>query len=78
MLWFLYWIGIFILTLALCFLIKISNIEEDELPLPKEAILRALTFLTVIGSIFLLVSQSFIRCKEIYEEQNKTFFFKQN
>lgn len=78
MLWFLYWIGIFILTLALCFLIKISNIEEDELPLPKEAILRVLTFLTVIGSIFLLVSQSFIRCKEIYEEQNKTFFFKQN
>lgn len=78
MLWFLYWIGIFILTLALCFLIKISNIEEDELPLPKEVIIRALTILTVIGSIFLLVSQSFIRCKEIYEEQNKTFFFKQN
>ena len=78
MLWFLYWIGIFILTLALCFLIKISNIEEDELPLPKEAILRALTLLTIIGSIFLLVSQTFMRCKEIYEEQNKPVFFRQN
>ena len=78
MLWLLYWIGIFILTLALCFLIKISNVDEDELPLPKEAIIRALTFLTTIGSIFLLVSQTFIRCKEIYEEQNKPVFFKQN
>ena len=78
MLWLLYWIGIFILTLALCFLIKISNVDEDELPLPKEAIIRALTFLTMIGSIFLLVSQASMRCKEIYEEQNKPVFFKQN
>lgn len=78
MLWLLYWIGIFILTLALCFLIKISNVDEDELPLPKEAIIRALTFLTIIGSIFLIVSQTFMRCKEIYEEQNKPVFFRQN
>ena len=78
MLWLLYWIGIFILTLSLCFLIKISNIDEDELPLPKEAIIRALTFLTMIGSMFLLVSQACMRCKEIYEEQNKPVFFKQN
>lgn len=78
MLWLLYWIGIFILTLALCFLIKISNVDEDELPLPKEAIIRALIFLTMIGSMFLLVSQTFMRCKEIYEEQNKPVFFKQN
>lgn len=78
MIYFLYWVGVFILTLALCFLIKISNVDEDELPFPKEAIIRALTFLTIIGSIFLLVSQASMRCKEIYEEQNKPVFFRQN
>lgn len=71
MIYFLYWIGIFILAFALCALIKSQRYEEDELPISKEQLFQILKVLLIIGSIFLASSLPFINYKK-QEELNRT------
>lgn len=55
----------------------ISKKDEEELPLPKDAILQAIMMLTIIGSIFLTVSRTFMNVQSNLDnnqaELNRTF-----
>ena len=63
--------------LALCYLMLISKKDEEELPLPKDAILQAIMMLTIIGTIFLTVSRTFMNVQNNLDnnqaELNRTF-----
>lgn len=71
MIYFLYWIGIFILAFALCALFKINQYEEDELPFSKDQLYYVIRILIVIGTIFLTSSLPFINYKKS-QELNRT------
>ena len=71
------WASVYLSVILVNSEVSLADSLEDLAEL-FSASSRALTFLTIIGSIFLLVSQTFMRCKEIYEEQNKPVFFRQN
>ena len=70
MIYILYWIGIFILSFALCLLIKLQQNEED-LPLSKEQIFQLLKILLIISIIFITLSITFINWKNNQEEKIK-------
>lgn len=71
MIYFLYWIGIFILAFALCTLFKINQYEEDELPFSKDQLFHVIRILIVVGTIFLASSLPFINYKKL-QELNRT------
>lgn len=77
MTYFLYIVGLLFWGLAACYLIVISKRNEDELPFPKEVILRAVMILIMIGAILLTVSKTFMNIQnelnKIYLETNRTF-----
>lgn len=77
MTYFLYIVGLLFWGLAACYLIVISKRDEDELPFPKEVILRAVMILTTIGVIFLMVSKTFMNIQneldKTYLKANRTF-----
>ena len=77
MTYFLYIIGLLFWGLAACYLIVISKRDEDELPFPKEAILRVVMILITIGVILLTVSKTFMNIQneldKTYLEVNRTF-----
>lgn len=77
MTYFLYILGLLFWGLAACYLIIISKKDEDELPFPKEVILRVVMILTMIGTIFLTVSKTFMNIQneldKTYLETNKIF-----
>lgn len=77
MIYIIYNLGIFIWGLALVYLIIINRSDEEELPFPKEAILKIISILLVIGTIFFTVSKAFINMKAETNknriELNRTF-----
>lgn len=77
MIYIIYNLGIFIWGLALVYLIIINRSDEEELPFPKEAILKIISILLVIGAIFFTVSKAFINMKAETNknriELNRTF-----
>lgn len=73
MIYLLYWIGILILGFAIMTLAKVSNAEDEDLPIDKDNLIRVVLFLTIIGYTFIAVSKPFINY--INEElKNKPIF----
>ena len=71
MIYFLYWLGILILSFGALSFIKISKTEEDELPAPKEQLNLVVTIITIIGSLLIAVSLPFINYKNKIENKIK-------
>lgn len=63
MIYLLYWIGIFILSFALCTLIKVYRYDDEELPVSKDQLFHILKILLILGTIFLFSSLPFINYK---------------
>lgn len=69
MLYFLYWLGILVLLFGTISFIKVSKIEDDELPAPKEQLNAVIIIITVIGSLLITVSLPFINYKNKVENK---------
>ena len=69
MLYFLYWLGILVLLFGVISFIKVSKMEDDELPAPKEQLNTVIIIITVIGSLLITVSLPFINYENKVENK---------
>lgn len=69
----LYILGVIVWSLSLCYLILVTKTDEENLPLPKDAIMQIIVTLIMVGAIFLGVSNMFKGIQgKINENQIKT------
>ena len=71
MLYILYWFAILIISFILLTLIKIYKLEDEELPLPKEAIYQSLTILAIIASLIFAITIPGLNFKNKSERNTK-------
>lgn len=68
----LYWLGIFLLMLSACCLYKYNSIDEDELPIDKDALTQILLVIAMIGGIMICVTMPFINYDKRKTDSNNS------
>lgn len=71
-----YWIGIIIIIFVIFSLIKIQQLDEDDLPADRESIIHALSVLAIIGLFFFTTSKIFMNFRDSLENNSSFYFIK--